>query len=145
MYSEMEMIATAYKYLFFFLFNWLNSKKDNILIQPKAVFLIIILEASLILSICNYYLDIYKIDMRPSSTTIMATCIIAPLVIINALIFERNKLWTTYIAEFESWSDEKRKNWNRISRIIILFVIGNLILSFYIMANIDWRQYGFRR
>lgn len=48
-------MRTVYEYLFFFLYNSINKPKNNILVQFKAVLVILMLELVLIAAFLIYY------------------------------------------------------------------------------------------
>lgn len=137
----MKTIKIGYAYLFFFLYNTLN-KKGNILIQWKAVFIILILELLLVMSSYFQFENAAKVVLLPEDfNTLNLLYIIIPLVAIKLWFFERNENWKRYLEEFSAWPAEKQKRWNWVMRCIVIFVFANLIFSFYWMSQIDWKQY----
>lgn len=135
------MIKTGYAYLFFFLYNSVNKVKNNFLVQWKAVLMVLILESLLILSIVTYYLDIFKITVAEDFNKLFLLIFVIPLVGLKLWFFERNDNWRKYLVQFEAWPEKRRKKWDWVMRLLIVFIIGNLIFSFYIMSEIDWKQY----
>lgn len=134
----MKILKTTYAYLFFFLYNSIN-KKDNILIQTKALFIMVLLEFFLMFSMFVQYGNITKTTVLPEDfNAIYLLFVILPIVLLKMWFFERNKNWKRYIEEFNEWSLNKRKRWDWIMRIIVVAVLGNVILSFYCMSQIDW-------
>lgn len=138
----MQKLKTGYAYLFFFLYNYVNKFKNNILIKPKAIFLIILLEVLLILSVFFQYENINKtISLPPDFNRLNLLYIIIPLVIFNIWFFERNENWKKYLDEFNAWPSDKQRRWNWVMRGIVFVIFSNLILSYYWMSQIDWSLY----
>ena len=137
----MNRLKTGYAYLFYFFFNSINKVKGNILVQFKALFMITILGFVLLASIATYYLDFSKVTIPPNFNILYLLVPIIPLVGLNLWFFERNENWKGYISEFSAWPEAKQRKWNRVMRFIVFFVFANLIFSFYLMSQIDWRQY----
>ena len=136
------MIKTVYAYLFFFLYNSINKPKDNIFVQWKAVFVILILELVLISSFIIYWINIFKIKVPAGSHMTFQLSIAIPLVLIKLWFFEVGEKWKTYLEKFNKWSLEKQKKWNIGMRCLIFAVFANLLLAFYWMSQIDWSQYN---
>lgn len=136
----MKAIKTGYAYLFFFFYNSVNKVKGNIFVQFKALLMIAVLEMLLLASIFYYGVDIYKFDILESFSKLYFLIPILPIVGLKLWFFERKENWKKYINDFETWSEEKRKKWDWIMKILIAFIIGNLICSFYIMSQIDWSK-----
>lgn len=136
------MIKTGYAYLFFFLYKHINSFKNNILVHFKAVAVLIILEIALLGGIAGHAINIFKLDLPENrySNFIILT-IVVPIVGLKFWFFERNENWRKYLAEFGAWPEEKRKKWDLAMRVLIAFIFGNFILSYYIMSEIDWDLY----
>lgn len=137
----MHLIKTGYAYLFFFFYNHINSFKNNILVQWKAVLMVAMMECFLIISIITYYLDISKITVAEDFNKLYLLLFAIPLVGLKLWFFERNENWRKYLAEFEAWPEKNRKRWDWVMRLLIVFIVGNLVLSYYIMSEIDWSQY----
>jgi len=133
----MQKFKTIYEYLFFFLYNSVNSIRGNIFVKTKAIFLVAVLDLILLCSIYTYYIVIYKAQLVSKEVFLTPVCLLA---VLNVLFFN-NKNTTTFISEFESWPENKRKKWNWIMRVIIALIVGNFIFSFYCMSQIDWKQY----
>lgn len=138
----MKKIKTAYAYLFFFLYNTVNTK-DNILVQWKSVFLILMLEFFCLFSVFIEYENITKKTMLPEDfNTLYFLFIIIPLIAIKVWFFERNENWKQYLERFNAWPEKKQKCWNWSVRIFLLLVLGNVILFFYWLSQINWAEYN---
>ena len=137
----MGKVKTGFAYLFYYFYAYLNNFKENVFVYTKAIALVVIMELLLIFSVLIYYLDFYKIIANLDSNRLNMFFYILPIVGLNVWFFDHNKNGRRYIAEFEAWPEEKRKKWDMIMKGIIFFVVANLLLSFYFMATIDWKQY----
>lgn len=137
----MRKLKIAYAYLFFFIYNSVN-KKDNILVQPKTLFLVILIELMVVMSTVIQYGNITKTTVIPENfNRLNLLFIIMPLIALNFWFFERNKNWKKYLEEFKAWPIEKQKKWNWFMRVILIFVSANLIFSFYWLSQINWKLY----
>ena len=115
--------------------------KNNILVQWKAVFMMLAAEISLIAAAVINYMTINKIRLPEEFNTLYTLIIIIPLIGIKVYFFERNENWKKYIAEFEKWPEKKRKKWDWIMRCIVFLAFASLIVAFYWRSTIDWKQY----
>ncbi len=137
----MKKLRIGYAYLFYFFYNSVNKVKGNILVQFKAVLMVLGLEMILITSGFYYGVYFYKFDLPEDFNKLNLLFLIVPLVGLKLWFFERNDNWKTYISKFSAWPEIKQRKWNRVMRFIVFFVFANLIFSFYLMSQIDWRQY----
>lgn len=106
----------------------------------KATLVIMALEIFLLIFIGVYYTVITKtsIELRPDMPIIYIPVLV--LGIFNFLMFDINDNWKSYVKEFDQWPKHKNKIGSWIVLAITLFIIGNLILSFYLMSQIDWES-----
>jgi hypothetical protein len=137
----MKTLQIGYAYLFFFFYNSVNKVKGNILVQFKALLMLVGIELLLISSFFCYGIDVFKFDIPQKPNILFMLSIILPLVGLKLWFFERNENWKRYISEFNTWPEDKQKKWNLIMRCIVIFVFANLFFSFYWMSQIDWIQY----
>jgi len=137
----MQKLKTGYAYFFCFFYNSINKVKGNIFVQFKAMLMVGGLEIMIIISIITYFTDITKISIPEDFNVLNLLFIVIPLVVLKLWFFDRNDRWKGYLEEFNALPLEKQKKWNRIMRGIVFFVFANLILAFYWMSQIDWRQY----
>jgi hypothetical protein len=137
----MKTLKTGYEYLFCFFYNSVNKVKGNILVQFKALFMVLGLEILFISSFFCYGIDIFKFDVPQKPNTLFILMFIVPLVGLKLWFFERNENWKAYLLEFNALPEQRQKKWKLIMRAIVFFVIANFIFSFYLMSQIDWKQY----
>lgn len=67
--------------------------------------------------------------------------ILALMLVLNYYAFYHDDKWRTHIAEFDQWSECKKKRCGLVVYGVILAIIANLILPFYLMSKIDWALY----
>jgi hypothetical protein len=137
----MKTLKTGYAYLFCFFYNSVNKVKGNILVQFKALFMVAGLEMILIGTLFTYYMDIYKVVIPQHFNKSYLLIIALPIAGLKLWFFERNENWKAYLSEFNALPEQRQKKWNLIMRAIVFFAIANLIFSFYLMSQIDWKQY----
>lgn len=134
----MQTIKMVYAYFFYFFYNSINKVKDNFLIKFKAILMILILEVFFIGSIIVYVIDLFKYKITNESHLEFRLAFIIPLIALKLWFFYKNDNWEKYLAEFSQWPQKKQKKWDWLVRLIILIVIVNFLLSFYIYAHLDW-------
>lgn len=101
----------------------------------------IALEIWISISIGAYYAIYKKIFIE---LAISMPVIYIPLLIIiafNYFTLNYKDNWKQFNSEFENYSKKKNRIGGWIVFGIILFIISNLIFSFYLMSQIDWSQY----
>lgn len=106
----------------------------------KASFSVLVLEIWLLLSFVNYYEVLTEKDFLPNSKNTIAFAIVLFLVIIKYFVFEHQERWKKYINEFDQWSKRKNKIGTIMVWILVLFVLANLIYSFYLISQIEWKK-----
>ncbi|WP_343622713.1 hypothetical protein [Flavobacterium lindanitolerans] len=107
----------------------------------KAGIAIIVLEIWICVSLISYFSVITK---RATELTISSPIVFLPLIFIIALnyfAFVYTDIWKEYVAEFDQLPKKKNRIGSWIVFGVVLFVIANLIFSFYLMSQIDWSQY----
>lgn len=136
----MQKLKTGYVYLFYFLYNSIN-RKGNILVQPKTLFVIGALEMFVFYSIIFYYTAITK-SRLDAFFKYSSYLLIFSNVVFNLWFFDRKANWKKYLEEFSKWPETKQKKWNWVMRLIIFFIIGNLVYSIIVFTQIDCKRYS---
>lgn len=136
----MKEFSIVYKYLFYFFYRSINNVKGNILIKPKAIFMLLILKMILFSIIFVYYSDYTRnfINLSDKINYIYTALIL--LTVFTFWYFERKNNWRMCILEFDKWPEKKRKKWDLFIKLFIFFVFANFVFSFYIMSEIDWKN-----
>jgi hypothetical protein len=107
----------------------------------KAGIAIIALEIFLISSLFIYYKVFFNryIHLAKSNSDIIVIMLL--VVVPNYFAFAHTDVWKDYVVEFDKMPKKKNRIGSWIVFGIVLFIIGNLIFSFYLMSRIDWSQY----
>ncbi len=100
-----------------------------------------VLELSVLLSIGNYYSVITKINAELKISMPIIYIPSALVIILNYFAFVHTDIWKKYVKEFDRLPKHKNKLGNWIVLGVVLFIIGNLIFSFYLMSQVDWSKY----
>lgn len=136
----MKNIQRSYHYIFYKLFkfyegdNYFRWRSDF-----KAGISIIALEIWFVLSLINYYKICVNRYFHLDETIFF---LIGGIIIgLNTIIFVYFDKWKEYNVEFDQLPKKKNIIGGIIVWTIILFIIANLIYSFYLMSQVDWNQY----
>jgi len=141
--GNMEKVKRAYYYFFYKIYKSIEYTSEigggKFWTDFKAGVVVSALEVWLILALINYYkifinkfYDLNKIFFFSIGSTI---------IIINIIAFVFSDKWKEYNEEFDQLSKEKNIKGGLVVWTIIVFIILNLIFSFYLMSQIDWSQY----
>lgn len=106
----------------------------------KAGVVMIVLEIWFLFSIGAYYAAITKTSIE---LKLNMPIIYVPLLVIigfNYLMFVHTPKWKEYNREFDQWPKRKNRIGTWIVLGIILFIVANVIFSFYLMSRIDWQS-----
>lgn len=131
----------AYYYLFYKFYRMSEAAPSRWLSDWKAGIAIIVLEIWICLSLISYFSVITK---RATELTISNPIVFLPLIVIiglNYFAFVYTDIWKEYVAEFDQLPKKKNRIGSWIVFGVVLFVVANLIFSFYLMSQIDWSQY----
>lgn len=131
----------AYYYLFYRLYKWYEKGPSVWLSDWKAVISIGVLQVFLILSMYCYYAVYSKQILDLSIKNPIVFIPFAIIFIFNYFTFEHTDIWKEYVAEFDQLPKKKNRIGSWIVFGVVLFVIANLIFSFYLMSQIDWSLY----
>lgn len=141
----MEILKKMYYYFFYKIYCSIEYTSElsggKFLSAFKASLVMIALEIWILISLGAYYAFSTKTAVELS---ISQPIVIIPLVIIvgfNYFTFDYTDIWKNYNKEFEKLPKKKNQIGGWIVFDFVLFVISNLIFSFYLMSQIDWSQY----
>ena len=132
----------AYYYLFYKFYKLAETAPSRWLSDWKAGIVIITLEVWLLLSIGVYYATLTKTKIE---LNIRMPIVFIPLLVIlvtNYLMFIHSDVWKEYIEEFDKLPKKKNRYGTLIVLAVVIFVVANLIFSFYLMSQIDWTNYN---
>ncbi|MDR2273206.1 MAG: hypothetical protein LBF27_20010 [Sphingobacterium sp.] len=140
--SYYYLLKKSYYYLFYFFYRfWEKASYLKVLSDWKASVCVIALEIWLVLSVYAYYITITKTKME---FTIKMPVVFVPLLIIlaiNHMAFGHNDVWKDYVKKFDKLPKEQNRKGGWVVFGIVLFVIANLVFSFYLVSRVDWSQY----
>lgn len=135
-------IKKAYYYLFYKLYKFSEAAPSRWLSDWKATFALLVLEIWVLLSFMVYYKVFTKRDLIPDNRlTIVGLTVVVILSLIKYFVFEHRDRWKECIGEFSRWPAKKNKTGTLIVWFIVLLIIANLIFSFYLMSQVNWKLY----
>lgn len=135
-------LKRSYYYFFYKLYIFFENAPSRWLSDWKATFSLFVLEIWILLSVMVYYKVFTKKDLIPDSRLVLVSfSVIIILSLIKYFAFEHRDRWKEYVEEFSKWPTKKNKTGALIVWLIVLLIIANLIFSFYLMSQIDWKQY----
>lgn len=136
----MEGVGKFYAHLFYRLSQWAKSIADDGLHEWKALLAICVMECYLVLNIPFIAEVLLHRPILTGNQWIMALPLAIGLVGANYLALIHNGRWKRYESEFKSYSGRT----NLIGSLIILgamvVVLASLIVTFYAMSQLQWRQ-----
>lgn len=123
-------IKKAYDYLFYKLYKLFEQEQFHWMREWRVYGIILILEIFFLFSILLYYEILFNNDFNLERN--LWFLIIVVIAIINFIYFHSKDQWKKMIKEFDKWSKKKNQKGTIIVYSIILFIIFNLIFSFYL-------------
>ncbi|MGJ1438719.1 hypothetical protein [Sphingobacterium siyangense] len=138
----MKDLKRAYYYLFYSFYRfWEKTSCLKFLSDWKSVVCIGTLEIWFILSLGIYYTVITKdvTDLSFKMPIVFVPFLI--IVLTKYFVFVHTDVWKDYVKEFDKLPKEQNRKGSWIVFAIVVFVISNLIFSFYLMSQIDWSKY----
>ncbi|SDP98294.1 hypothetical protein SAMN05428975_4695 [Mucilaginibacter sp. OK268] len=135
-------LKKAYFYLFYKFYKFFENPPNPWGSAWKAGALVGILELIIIYTFFVYYMLFFNRHYLPraSSPESLTSAII--ILCVNYFSFTPDKKWKTYAREFDKWPEWKNFKGGIIVLIIVVAIVGNLILSYYLMSLIDWKKYN---
>lgn len=140
-----KFIKKSYYYFFYKIYHsiWYTSNAfgGESLISYKAGLVMLALETWLLFSFAIYYVVYTKTYIE---LTISMPIAYIPLIIIfvfNYFTIHYKDNWKKYNFEFDNYSKRKNRIGGWIVYGIVVFIISNLIYSFYLMSEVDWSKY----
>lgn len=134
---NVQKLTKAYYYLFYKLYKWIGE--ENGWADWKAGIAVMTFEIWFVLSLFNYYNTLIDKNFDPNNTLFITVGVI--IISINVYLFTYLDHWKNRIKEFDKLPDRTNNIGGAIVFVVLLFIIGNLIFSFYLMSQVDWAQY----
>ena len=128
-----------YYYLYYRFFNFSKSISDDILNEWKPLVIISVLQVFILLEIIIWYSILTK-NIYTSPKVYLFLMALA-IVSFNYFIFLHNQKWKNYIPVFKLFSRTKRLWHDVLVFLIVFFILGSMIYSFYELSLIDWKNY----
>lgn len=134
-------IKKAYYYLYYKLYRFAVSISDDAINEWKPLVTILILEVLLIAEIFIWYSVATKKIFVVSNPLTSFLPVVAIIGIANYIFFLHKNRWRNYVDEFKSY-DKKRKSFGGlIVFLVIALIVASVMLAFYQLSQIDWKQY----
>lgn len=139
----METLKKIYYYFFYKIYCSVEYTSElsggKFLSAFKASLVMIALEIWSTVSILNFYNIIFNRYMNiPKSIYIGIVLLFS---IISYFTFDYTDVWKSYNKKFDKLPKKKNILGGWIVFGFVLFIITNLVFSFYLMSQIDWSQY----
>ena len=125
----------AYYYLFYKLYKFSEAAPSRWLSHWKASLAIDILLLFVFSSTLNYY----KVFLNPTSHLGEGSLLLVAIIIINVFnyfVFHHRDQWKELIYEFDKLSKQKNKVGSWVIFSMVLVIISNFILSFYLYFQV---------
>ena len=134
-------LKKAYCYLFYQFYRAFETSPVKRASEWKASLCITVLIGFLVLAFGGYYTICTKRNIFPGNPLPIAIAIIAVVYGLNYYLFCHNDAWKEYVREFNKWPKRKNNIGRVIARLVIFLIIANLIFMFYLMSQVNWKQY----
>lgn len=134
-------IKKAYYYLYYKLYRFAVSISDDAINEWKPLVTILILEVFLIAEIFIWYSVATKKIFVVSNPLTSFLPVVAIIGIANYIFFLHKNRWRNYVDEFESYDKKKKSFGGLIVFLIIALIAASVVLAFYQLSKIDWKQY----
>jgi hypothetical protein len=132
----------AYKYLFYKLFKfWEFTSVPKFWSDMKAALSIDILVFFIVLSCMIYFNVFINPYINFGKVKYIVLIFILLISIPNYFIFNHRDQWKKIVHEFDKLPSKENNKGGIIVLSIVLLIIINLIFAFYLMSQIDWKQY----
>lgn len=134
-------IKKAYYYLYYKLYRFAVSISDDAINEWKPLVTILILEVLLIAEIFIWYSVATKKIFVVSNPLTSFLPVVAIIGIANYIFFLHKNRWRNYVDEFKSYDKKKKSFGGLIVFLIIALIVASVVLAFYQLSQIDWKQY----
>ena len=129
-----------YYYLFYKFYKLAEAAPSRWLSDWKAGIIIITLEVWSLFSLINYY-NVW-VDRYMTLKKAYIIPIIMLICFINYMAFIHSDRWKDYVKDFDKLPKNKNKIGSWIVFSITIFIIANLIFSYYLISEVDWSRYA---
>ena len=130
----MKFIKT-YQYLYYKIYNFLKlTELDGFWMEWRAYCLMISINIFALFSILNYFTVITKVYIKFPDNKIWICIFSLVLSLVNYRLLLSKNRWKEIIKEFDKLPRKTNDKGTLVSWIIIIFIIVNLIFSFFLMS-----------
>jgi len=134
-------IKFAYHYFYYKLYKLFQVDERDWWSEWKASLSLDVLISFVVLSGINYYTNLTKkifyFGNGKTIVFILGILILTP----NYFIFHHKDQWRGIVKRFDNLPKGKNRIGDWVVYSIVILLIANLIFSFYLMSQIDWKQY----
>ncbi|MDE5439231.1 hypothetical protein KRE40_11195 [Elizabethkingia meningoseptica] len=134
----MTHIKNAYYYFFYKMYKLINYTSEisggAFLTDFKASLAMIALEIWFGASLFNYYAILIDESFSVKKEHFIVLGIL--IILLNYSTFDHNSVWKDYIKKFDQLPEKVNKRGGVFFYIIIISIIGNFILSLYLLNEI---------
>jgi hypothetical protein len=130
-----------YYYLFYKFYKIALTGAIKSLADWYASLAIGALEIFSLISIYNYHKVFFD---RYDTIEIRSFKVLFPLfiiLVIHHFAFNGTDKWQNYVNEFDQWPLQKNVVGSWVVAIVVLVMIANIIVSYYLLSQVDWAAY----
>lgn len=131
----------AYYYLFYKFYKMSEAAPSRWWSEWKASLLIDLLIFIFVFSCILYYNIFFDRNFKFENVKLIVLIYLLLIAAPNYFIFHHHDQWKEIVAKFDQLPRRKNRIGSWIVFAVVLFVIANLIFSFYLMSRVDWSQY----
>ena len=135
-------LRKAYYYFFYKFYRFSEAAPSRWWSEWKASFSMDALIVFVLLIAGGYYSITTKRDMLLGGSPKVIIWIVGlSIALINYFIFNHRDKWRSYVEEFDAWPKKKNRIGSIVVWSIVFLIFANLIFMYYLMSQIDWKQY----
>jgi purine-cytosine permease-like protein len=128
-------IKKAYFYFFYKIYKFLEAfEQTRWLSELKAGCILVVLEILFLISLKVYYSVFFNPNDEFIFYSLQTLLPFSAVVLINYFCFAYDDKWKAYADEFSRWSPEVNLKGTWIVILIVLFILFNLVFSFYLLG-----------
>lgn len=134
-------IKKAYYFSFYKLYKSFEASPSRFWSEWKASLLMDILVCCIIITIGLIYTVITKKNFIIFESNLYTWIMIITIALSNYFIFNHDDKWKDIVTEFNHLPKSKNRIGGVIFWAIFILIISSVIFMFYLMSQINWRQY----
>lgn len=135
-------LKNIYDYFFYKLYKFFEAAPSKWWSDWKAGGAMLVLEILTFISILNYYTVITKANFSDDFLFKVAMIIVACLVVVKYFAILHKDRWKSVVEKFDGYRRNQNILGTWIVLMVILLLIANVVFSFYLMSQIDWKKYN---